>query len=471
MAVHLCRDLLLVNSASDALRTNAYIAAIFMRRVLKFAYVGCTGLKIQTTGESGTLLIATGDSAPATQSGTWNSADKVAINLGSGLEYRVAVPVGTYTVNSADVGRLLVLRSTTNPKHNSGVFRITGYDAANNRWTIDYRSSEYPPAEAAGSLEWYLYKSDSEITWPTTGSAQPYAGWGSGTNYRIILQSPHATAWQIRICGEPNTECNARMALVSYQVGYGGDSNGDFAPGGLHTHLALYNNGAGPNWSTTWMYATSGGLGGMNITSGGIYRVNIEGDDTGQAVLVAQRIVTHPSDDQTGHVLFGIPDSEPDTVMDHQRLFVIGDCLSACLRSLNYIGVDPVSSNGTRGSRGQAISFGGIPITACYGAFCYSGGNSVNANPAFDSNASDSVFSSTTELLTLDVVSGTWRGAWGYDQTYAIPMPYEPRVMGTAPYIRQGRANFGDYTLTTNKSWYHLRYGLYLRWDGPAVLA
>jgi hypothetical protein len=40
------------------------------------------------------------------------------------------------------------------------------------------------------------------------------------------------------------------------------------------------------------------------------------------------------------------------------------------------------------------------------------------------------------------------------------------------PFVRQGRTNFGNYTLTTDvgKSWQHLVNGVYITWGGPAVL-
>jgi len=457
MTVHICRDLLTINTA---IRTPIYPLALFMRRVLKYSYVGSTALKIQTTGESGANLMATGDTAPATQNGTWSGADKASINLGSGLEYKVAIPIGVYTVQAGDLNRLLVLRSTANPKFNSGVFRITNVDTVNNRYTIDYRSSDFPPAEVT-ALEWYLYKSDADLAFATTSGANPYTGWGvAAACSRIILQSPHAAAWQVRICGEPTAELSgSRTTAITMAPGFDGDGDGDFAPLGSHTHMALWGNTA------TTAYCTAAG---ELVEQTGTLRLTMIGDDTGQAVAL---VIKPGTATQYGIVLFGIPDNEPVAMPDKQRIFVIGVQYGFNRPNNQFFWYTDNSDAVNRHSAGTALGLGSTPIGASWSAWCYASGNSAQAHPGADSTASDSVWSLSTELLPVDVVAGFWLGSW-YNTSGGVnvPMPLEPRVMGTAPYVRQGRTNFGDYMLTTSNSWFHLKNGMYLQWGGPSII-
>ena len=137
MARHLLRDYLTPGTGNYiAPYIGSYLTAIFMRRVLGYSYVGDTRFPINNTG---TLLISTADSTP-TGTPTFAGSTKAGINVGAGLEFNASIPVATRVVGSGDVGRILVLKSTTNPTYNSGCFLITGFDSGTNSYALDFRS-------------------------------------------------------------------------------------------------------------------------------------------------------------------------------------------------------------------------------------------------------------------------------------------------------------------------------------------
>jgi hypothetical protein len=138
MARHLLRDYLTQNTTSPSRRyIPSYLMSMFLRRVLLYTYVGDTNFNINSVGP---LLISTADSTPTAATPTFAGGTRAGINLGNGLEFNVSVPVGTRTVSIADVGRILVLRSTANPTYNSGCFLIDGYDVTSNSYHINYRT-------------------------------------------------------------------------------------------------------------------------------------------------------------------------------------------------------------------------------------------------------------------------------------------------------------------------------------------
>ncbi len=140
MARHLLRDYLTPGAGNFITPyIGSYLAAIFMRRVLGYSYVGDTRFPINNTG---TLLISTADSTP-TGTPTFAISTKAGINLGLNLEFNVSIPAATRVVGSGDVGRILVLKSTTNPTYNSGCFLITGFDSGTNSYTVDFRSGTF----------------------------------------------------------------------------------------------------------------------------------------------------------------------------------------------------------------------------------------------------------------------------------------------------------------------------------------
>jgi len=571
MAIHTVRDYLFQNISSvNRQFIPTYLISIFLRRVLGYSYVGDTNFPINNTG---TLLIATADTTP-TVAPTFAVGTKAGINQGVSREFYVWVPPAIRTVQLADVGRLLVLKSTANSTFNSGIFLITGFEAlsltvqstsgtgttpttittttnhtltsgqtvtlsgvtgntaANGTFTatvtgpttftipvtssgtgsagtvitncyiVDYRTmGTLPPQEAFDSMNWYLYAADSvaplsgnpNSTWPTT-----YGGNGNSTTSRIILQSPHALGWQTRICNETYNDWsrnfNSNSATGSVPPctaipGFGGNSFGDFAVAGTHLHTGIFYSGqydASLFGSSTIVGSTCIGFGEPAANQGGTvqYRFTMVGDDTGQGVVVIGRRQFDAVNPRSYIVAFGLPENEPAPlpVNNTARLFCIGSGNSTSSNgdygnSLNNVGLTPgnvFASNGgyveNNTCQGISQALGGIPI-ACVPAFwSYAFGVGIYGGPAFDGSASDSPWANGTELFPVDLINGTFPN-YNLNTTTQI-LPYEPRVIGTMPHIRGGRANYDEYAVTNDPvhAWQHTRSGIYITWNGPQVV-
>ncbi len=448
MARHLLRDYAIQTLTLAKQGTvQAYLLAIFMRRVLNYTMVGHTNFNIDTVGP---FLLASGVGL----------GNRAGINFGVGAVYQVSVPVAIRVVAAGDVGRLICLRSTANPLFNSGVFLITGVNTTDNRYIVDYRSGDSPPAEAADSMDWWLYVSDDNlpvIGANNAGTGSQYRGNGTSTTARIILQSPHATAWQIRICLETATDRSANgVPPISATPGFGGNSAGDFV-GLRHTHVAQWFD------NNTSVYRGAIGFGDTSSLTG---RITFCGDDTGQAVAAFYRRITGSLFDQLYCV--GIPDNEPTpTPATDQRIFAYGNnsTLTNFFNNISFITLPTQTSLG-----GQGIGLGlGSPVFVSPSCWVYVTGNAQGSGPESDSLASDSPFITATELFTVELIAGTNPSG---SQTSAAVLQLDMRPMGTMPFIRMGRANFGNFTLTTDggKAWQHGKNGVYLQWGGPAVV-
>jgi hypothetical protein len=447
MVLYLSRDYLTQNTTT-ANRSNipSYLISIFLRRILKYTYVGDTAYNINSVG---TLLIATGDTTP-TVAPTFSAGNKAGI-VNNGASIEVSIPSSIRTVQAGDVGRILVLKSSLYPTRNSGLFLITAINTTGgvNRYVIDYRGNgDLALAEAADTVEWYLYEKD--LNCPGQGannSGTGYRGNGTSTTPRIILQSPHSVGWQVRICNETTTDAqiNITCSFITCAPGFGGNSAGDFAVGGDHLHTALFYDTA----NSDFMAACGCG---DNASLGPQYRVTMFGDDTGQSFHIFARRPLNASTPPSFYLSFGLPDNEPVPlpIKNIRRLFVLGN------GATNNTGVSRLNDvNLSVGSYTQGLMQGSAfylqPISCAPSLLAYLTTNSQQAGPAFDSLAGDSPFLSATELMPVDLVAGTVQ-SWGGGTTVALP--YYPKTMGTLPLVMAGRTNFGDYTLTTDSaSW------------------
>jgi len=454
-----------------------------MRRVLGYSYVGDTNFNINSVG---TLLIATGDTTPTAATPTFPPGNRAGINLGFQKEFFVSIPAGVRTVNLNDVGRILVLRSTSNPTFNSGIFVIVGFDIPTNSYIIDYRTlGDKPPVEPADSMNWYLYEKDTNC--PTQGvgntlkTSAEYRGDGNSTTPRIMLQSPHSTNYQVRICNESTADVatgptTLTCPTTSVAVGLGGNASGDFLAGGSHSHA--------PQWANSSGVQYLGGAAGMSDGGGSIgtqFRVTMIGGDDGYGVAVFARRPGNGTQ-PTGFIcVFGLPFNEPLPLPSNPaaRLFTIGTGFSGSdnfgAREINDMGLQagPIYSiiNANNVSQGMSVSPFGVPVSCSASFWAYITGGGQNTGPQLDASASDTPFISSTELLPLDLIQGTTSG-WNTGTT-AIPVyPLAPRLMGTIPYVYEGRANFGDFSPSTDpgRSFQHMRRGLFIPWNGPNII-
>jgi len=576
MAIHTVRDYLVQNvSTSSKQWAVGYILGIFLRRVLGYTYVGDTNYPLNTVGS---LLIATADSTPAAATPTFATGTKAGINQGTGREFYVWIPPSVRTVQLADIGRLLVLKSTTNSTSNSGVYNILGFEAlslnvqttsgngvspitvtttttntlttgqtvlisnvtgntaANGTWTItvlnntqftinatgngtyagggtvstnsyviDYRTmgqAGLPPQEPFDSMNWYLYAADSAApvsgnpnsTWPAN-----YGGNGNSTTPRIIMKSPHALGWQLRLCHETfadyafNIGINQQgnVPVMTAIPGFGGNGAGDFAVAGPHLHTAMYYFTYAAN--TTTQYAgNTPGFGEASAIIGGStffpvqYRVTIVGDDTGQGVAMFARRQFDAATPRSYMVAFGLPENEPLPLPTNNaaRLFCYGSGLSNNANgdygnSLNNIGWSPGNVFASNGStpdanlgQGTSQSQVGIPCSSVPSIWTYSFGSAQFGSIMFDGSASDGTWLNGTELFPVDIVNGTTTTFNGFSSVSQVVFPLEPRTIGTMPHVRAGRSNFGEYSLANDPThtWQHMRNGVYITWNGPQVI-
>lgn len=431
------------------------------------------------------------------------------INFGAGVEKEVSIPAAKRTVIAGDIGKMLVIKSTSFPTKNSGCFKITGINAGANRYIIDYRSTENPPVENTNTIDWWLYEvetaagnhissftnssgfglSNATNTTPivitsnfgfadgskveivgvggntaangiwtitplsattfslngsigngayTGGGIMRLAGYPSDETTqvsRIILQSPHPSGWQVRLCVE---SFNSNLPPVSVAVGFGGNSIGDFPVGGQHTHLPLWNDIA-PVVVTTYN---------SFVTGGGNYatpsRMTIVGDSSGQYITLYTRSTGATNN---GIIVFGIPDNEPVPLPTNniERLFCYGgqtniggtqDFGQIIFKIQNSMNIGNAYRNG-------------LPEFCALTGWANLDGTTATS-PLLSANAGDSPFTNTTEVLPVEI----WGATYSHPDmalSTNYPLSINPRLIGTAPMLRIGRTNFGNFTLTTDE--------------------
>jgi hypothetical protein len=430
MTLHICRDLRERINSDD--NHGLYWLAIFLRYVLGFTVVGQTNFDI----EGSTLKKGSGSSAR--------------INIGTLNEYAVDISTAEYVLSGADVDRILVLKSTTNPTKNSGLFRITSVDHVNNRLFIDYGSPGFPPAES--SLSWVICEIETRLTFNTSGNAVSggYRSNGSAACSRIILQSPHSTGWQVRLCRESSTDVSNGLPESSVAPGFGGDAAGDFAVGGEHLHQFLWRNQS----NTTYRHTVVGVDRDVTTNMGRVY---IWGDDSTGSVVFINRDC---GGSKSLWLSFGLTENEdiPLPPRDIQRLFVLG-MHKAVNTSINF-----TSDFGVSWMGGSGFGLGRMPISACMSSYAkLATQTSVASGARFSSAASDNMFTLQTEILNVDVVVGTYDN---YDSSFGESvLTLEARRLGTVPYVRQGRSlNIGNWTASSDKQWIHIMNGVWLPW-------
>jgi hypothetical protein len=351
---------------------------------------------------------------------------------------------------------------------------------------VVYYSQSLPPAEPTDSMNWYLYEKDASV--PIQGasngnSAIQYRGNGTSTTPRVILQSPHAVGWQVRVCHETTNDSgvgtspvSSECALITFAPGFSGDASGDFPVGGPVLHAPLYYNSNSNNLQ-------GGALGfgdNVNIPTGTAditYRITMVGDDDGYGITIFGRRPGNASSPRSYNLSFGLPATEvlPPPPNNEARLFVIGSGSSTNSgNNLNDVSWYPGNIVGLA-SQGITIRSAyqslGVPVSINVSLITYVQGVGQTGSPIFDGSAAESPWLGGSELMPVDVISGivqTWNGS--AVANFGFPN-LEGRFLGTIPHIREGRANFAEYATTTDLFAQHMRRGMWLLWGGPPVVA
>lgn len=452
MSVHICRDFF--ERALATPDNGLYVLAIFLRYVMGFSIVGQTNFNL-----NGIAI-------------TKGSGSGASINMGNPDQFAIAIPLAQYTVSVADVDRILALRSGAYTLTNSGLFRITGINTTNNWVYVNYATGEFPPAES-GTLSWAICELETLFVFNTGANAISggYRSNGTATCSRIILQSPHSSGWQVRLCRESATDVGNAFPRSTIAPGFNGTPAGDFIVGGENLHMLLWRNQA----LATAYENTMIGLDRNDQLATGGARFYIWGDDATSTVIIASRNAGCAT---TNWACFGIPENEdPLPARDVQRLFAMGTPAApvnttggeGLILNFNTDYSDQAgSSSPNLGNSGVAFGLSRQPISCAFSSYAKLTGQTTSAgNPKFDIAAADNVFTQQTELLSVDLVAGTYDN-WKNPAGDSL-MQLEVRRLGTLPMARSGRS-FGSYTLSIDKKWIHLLTGVWLPWSGMGNL-
>jgi hypothetical protein len=437
-----------------------YALSIFMHHVLGFEVIGATNFPL----ESGSYRIAQG----------LLGAQTASINQGSSREYEVLLPTGSHTVSDDDIDRILALRSPLNPRSNSGLFRVTSASVSQNTLRVDYRSSELPPVE--DNIPWGLYECENVLSGGWHSVSYCLSGYNSrlsASASRIILRNLTAlNDWSVRLCLESTTDISASVPVgMSIAPGWLGDfdaSNnhdlGDFTADDFHLH--------GPLWFDTTESVYRGSAVGIGILDAGEWTqgdwtISIVGDNISGTCLMITASGTLPGND--GMAIFGFPDDEAQGIESREdeqnikarRLFVYGSAFEENEMSWQQ--------GFQEDSMPQAMAWGmcGSPIPAVFSSYS---DIRNGTRPREATNRADGVFTSTTELLDVEIIAGTLDVCQAWDDNRVFY--FEPRRLGLVPLAKQGRSNYPVWSVTGDdlNSWLHTRNGIYIDWGGPALL-
>lgn len=444
--LHIARDFITLPNIFLP-EVTLYIEALFLRTCLQYTVIGNTGFNL----DGGTFTLGTGTNG--------------AISTGGGFTNRFT-PDG-YVVSSADLNRILVIRSTNTPMQTSGLWRVTGVDTTNNQFILGLRGS---PPNVEGGLTWRLHPSESTLAFANgvnTQAAGTYRGRGAtATTVRIIMQSPHNSQWQVRLTYETGTDVQSTQCIrtnATFAPGFGGDGIGDFPVGGNHLHGSLFFNSNSGNYT--------GLIVGVNPnTANSFVRYYLWGDDqTGSFVICTRNVeVTTGTGNNIG--AFGLPEDEeyPNDPIPVRRLFAYG-----CTNLFNGGAGDINFRSGAAQQYGHsvvAMGYSGQPVMGAVSPYGYlSGQQSLGNGPRYSANGSDNPFLALTELQTVDLLAGMWDYGDFNGQSPALLL--EPRRLGRFPIARLGRQNYGNFTTSTdgNRVWIHMLNGVYLPWYGSIL--
>jgi len=392
---------------------NIFITTSAGQQIVKYTgisgttFTGCTG---------GTGTMSTGGSVLYT---TFPASGTIFVTTSAGIQ----------TVTYTEIAGTSFIGCSGGTGTMSTGAAVTMTSAANGIWTITQIAGT-----TSSPSQFSLNGSISTGIGITSGTAV-LAGYpgsifsgAAAAHSRIILQSPHTSGWQVRLAAEPTLN---NLPCISVTTGFAGNSSGDFLASNLITNIAEYLD-VNPSVSSTYVNTVVGG-GNTTIAS----RMSMVGDGYGQFVCV----YTRASGANNGFLIFGIPDSEPTLTSNIARLFCYGGA--------------PTGDFGTiRLRTGATTNVGnsnanGVPELCALTSWGNLDGTSAT-NPMLSGNAGDSPFTGTTEILPIEIWGGVTADI-ALSTSVTLPFSYNTRFMGIAPALRNGRNNFGDFTISTDE--------------------
>lgn len=482
MTVHMCRQLKVGQIGSYA---NLYALGCFMTGVL--------GYTLQSANQNGPTTFLPYIIAQGLQAAIYTSSS---ITHSAYVDIPFSDITGSFNTSTQYASYILAIKSNNHPLSNSGLYTIItsslpagdSYPTTGTlTFAIDYRSDSTPPVES--SLQWSLFSPfaptgdlSTVVDNPPTNFGNGGTGYqtsGSSTSLRAIYKSPHATAWQLRLCLESYGDRGPGQPLngicFTATPGFSG-SNGDF-PNVSNTIAGDAQHLHGPMWfnTTSSLYdGTQPGLdpqtiGGGQVASGINWGFWAWGDDTTGTIVMVNSSSNNGA--AGGWMAFGLPEDEtmPIAPLPIQRLFTFGNLSQLLGQGINW-DTDTITAN--IGCGGMAMSWdprnGPIScVPAAWSLLCRDNGSLQT--PQFDPHAVDTPFLQATELLPVDLFAGTLTN-WYNGVSNPPVLNIEPRRLGRFPFARFGRANQSNYAMpSTGSAWFHVKNGVYLPWD-TAVL-
>lgn len=452
---HLCRDFL-TQPNSQVPATTMYVLSIFMRHVLEFGVVGHTNFDLL-----GTYLLSSSISA--------------SINQGLGEEYVVSFPTSSYVVTTNDVDRILALRSVDNPRHNSGLFRITSVNTGSNNVTIDYRTSEFPPIEI--DIPFAIFESENIVSSSWLSGSNGNVGYnsnGDATASRIIFRSNETlSAYQVRLALESSVDINGSSVVpFSIAPGFFGNNAGDFEYKS-HLHGGIWHD------TTSSLYrglTVGAGHSVSTIPTIDQWRVNFIGNKTkgtvGYMIRSGSTISTHWG-------CFGVSEDEPEdgilvryTGDEHIfRLFSLGSSQQTPAGSWRFDYQDRGVMNGVAWGMSTEEPVTCVASTYFPAAFTSTSDQTTELHLlASTLGVTSSSWTGGVELSDVELLVGTFDSS--HDFSTGPLWELQPRRLGRLPFFRQGSTIIGDWVggiggHFLSSSWIHSTNGIYMEWGGP----
>lgn len=407
----------------------------------------------------------------------------------------------------------LCLKSNEYPLANSGIFEVVSQSYSDNALIIEYRAGtgSFPPVQTGSfaTASIWLPPPGSDNGFPgrtaaTTGPITTLVNNGAGsTGYstsgstatfpRVVLTSPHSSSWQVRLCIESvNDMWNANDPTFTAIPGFGAIA-GDFMIGkylttsSLHLHINNWWNEPGsslyfPNFTNRagtrpgldrWWNTFGGGL--PQIWNSEVWRISgrlyMWGDDQTGSCLVFHRPQRGPY--ENCFMMFGIPEDEPDPLPGTHpihRLFTMGNTYFNAIKDIDWRNGE-YNSYGIGGAAYSLDKRQG-PISCVMAflasvAFTASSFGSTDRPLNFDLRMHSSSFAGgAREVIPVELIAGGWDNQYINGQPPVYPL--EIRRLGHVPIARMGTnvAMSNWVTADDDRTWFHIKNGMYLPWGG-----
>lgn len=201
------------------------------------------------------------------------------------------------------------------------------------------------------------------------------------------------------------------------------------------------------------------------------------GDTDGYGCTIFGRRPGNLTSPRSYSLMFGMCELEatPLPPNPEARLYVLGSANSQSaggnLNDVSWYPGNIGTSSQTQGiTMKSAFGSFAVPVTANVSLISYATGSGTQGSPIFDGSAGDTPWFGGVELFSVDVIAGIFN-TWNNSGVANYGFPYfDGRFLGSIPHIREGRANYAEYSLTADQVAQHMRRGVWLLWGGPPVV-